>query len=231
MNWNAEPNAPERSISKTENGLELTFSLDPAAYQHIDAGDIGILSFSDVYAYRLGATDETAYKQGQFRFKNEELPWGQCYELINSNWKKDFPDDKLIINESNNKAKLRHFVFFLQNEIFECLALDYTFSFVDTISDILDEKYPKGYLNYFISMFSSMFDKPILSNYLKFTDIYLQIQSKKEFMDLKNELKRIKSNNDLGLYLKFGNYYQIENFGIDQLQEMIKAIETYKVDK
>lgn len=230
-NWNAEPLAPELTIAKTENCLELTFSLDSAAYQHIDAGDTGTHAFVDVYAYRLAAADEAAYKQGQYRFKNEELPWGPFYELVNSQWKKDFPSDKLIVNESAKKDKLRHFIFFFKENVFECLASEYSFTFTDTISDTLDEKYPKGYLNYFISMFASMFDKPTFNNYLIFIDLYLQMQNKKEFADLRNELKTIKSNNDLGLYLKFANYRQMDNFGVEQLNEMIRAVETYKLDK
>ncbi len=229
-NWNAEPNAPDPVVSKTDEGIELTFLLNPFVYQHIDDDDTGTLEFFDVYAYRLGSTNDEGYFRGQFRFKNEQLPWGEFYELIDSKWKKDFPDDKVILDDSIKKSKLRHFIFFLRDETFECLALDYHFTFTDKISDELEKKYPKGYLNHYFAMFASQFDKPTLDNYKTYTDLYIQMEGKDEFVDLKKELKIIKTNNDLDSYLKIANYFEIENFGIEQLNEMIKVIETYKID-
>lgn len=40
-NWNAEPNAPEPKISITEEGLELSFFLNPFAFEHIEEDEIG----------------------------------------------------------------------------------------------------------------------------------------------------------------------------------------------
>jgi hypothetical protein len=34
-NWNAEPNAPESSLSKTDDGIKLTFVLNSFMFQHI----------------------------------------------------------------------------------------------------------------------------------------------------------------------------------------------------
>lgn len=229
-NWNAEPNAPNPVISRTDEGIALTFLLNSMVYQHIDDDDKGTLTFFDVYAYRLGVTDNEGYDHGQFRFKKEQLPWGEFYELIDSKWKNDFPEDKVILDDSINKNKLRHFIFFLRDKTFECLALDYQFAFTDKVSDELEIKYPKGYLNHYLAMFTSQFDKPTLDNYKMYTDLYIQMEGKDEFINLKKELKNIKMNNDLDSYLKFANYFEIENFGIEQLNEMIKVIETYKVE-
>jgi len=55
------------------------------------------------------------------------------------------------------------------------------------------------------------------------------MESKKEFIDLKNELKNIRKNNDLYLYLKYANDFQLADFGMKQLNDMIKVIENYKV--
>ena len=230
-NWNAEPNAPGPVVSKTDEGIELTFLLNPLVYQHIGDDDKGTLEFFDVYAYRLGATNDEGYFLGQFRFKNEQLPWGEFYELFDSKWKNDFPDDKVVLDDSINKSKLRHFIFFFKDEIFECLALNYQFTFMDKVSEELEIKYPKGYLNHYLAMFTSQFDKPSLDNYKIYTDLYIQMEGKDEFIDLKKELKKIKANNDLDSYLKIANYFEIENFGIEQLNEMIKVIETYKLDR
>jgi hypothetical protein len=227
-NWNAQPNVPQPYVTDTDEGIDLTFFLNPLLFQHIDEDDKGTLKFLDVYAYRLGATGEEGYNRGEFRYKNAQLPWGEFYELLGSNWKNDFPDDKQIINEKANKSKLRHFIFFLKEETFECLAIDYQYAFVDKISEALEVKYPKGYLNHYLAMFSSQFDKPTIENYKMYTDLYLQMQSKKEFAEVQKEVKSIKANNDLDSYLKIANYFGIERFEMKQLKDMIKVIETYK---
>ncbi len=227
-NWNAEPNTPEPSLSKTENDIKLTFALNPFIFPHIDENDKGALEFVNVYAYRLGPPNNEGYLQRQFRYKNDQLPWGEFYELIDSNWKIDFPEDEIILNDSVSKNKLRHFIFFLRDETFECLATNYEFTFIDTISEKLEEKYPKGYLNHYLAMFASQFDKPTIDNYKVYTDLYIQMESKKEFEDLKTEIKHIQKNNDLKSFVKIANYYGIVNFREDQLNEMISVIEKFK---
>jgi hypothetical protein len=227
-NWNAESNAPKPVISKTDEGIELTFLLNPLLFEHIDEDDQGTLEFFDVYAYRLGATSNEGYNRGEFRFKNDQLPWGEFYELRGSNWKSNFPDDKQVLHEKFNTNKLRHFIFFLKEETFECMAVDYQYTFIDKISDALEVKYPKGYLNHYLAMFSSQFDKPTIENYKMYTDLYLQMQSKKEFAEVQKEVRNIKANDDLANYLKIANYLGIERFGMKQLKELIKVIETFK---
>jgi hypothetical protein len=61
-----------------------------------------------------------------------------------------------------------------------------------------------------------------------YTDLYLQMQSKKEFAEVQKEVRDIKANNDLANYLKIANYLGIERFGMKQLKELIKVIETFK---
>jgi hypothetical protein len=55
------------------------------------------------------------------------------------------------------------------------------------------------------------------------------MESKKELANLKAELIKIKQNNDLQLYLKFANRFGLPNFSMQQLNEMIKVIEQYKI--
>mgnify|MGYP000489436363 CR=1 FL=1 len=229
-NWNAEPNAPDPVISESDQSIKLTFLLNSFVYQHIDDDDTGSLEFFEVYAYRLGSTNDEGYFRGQFRFKNEQLPWGQFYELIDSNWKKDFPLDMVILNDAINKSNLRHFIFFLRDETFECLAVEYQFKFTDKIFEKLESKYPKGSLNHYFALFASHFDKPTLNNYKSFNDLYIRMEGKDEFSNLQKELQIIKTNNDLDLYLKIVNYFEIEDFGTEQLNEMIKVLETYNVE-
>jgi hypothetical protein len=226
-NWNAAPTASEPQIIKGENYLEVVFDLDPA-FPHIDEGEKGTLEFCEVYAYQLTAMDQEAYLNNAFRFKNDQLPWGGFYELKDSNWKVDFPSDKVVVNESLKDVKPNHYLFFLPGFIFECLALDYSFHFDDTVPKKLEETYPKGYFNHYLSMFSAHFSQLNADNYKIYTNLYIQLEGKKEFELLKEELKKIKANKDLDAYVKIANY-KILNFGRKQLDEMIKVIETYDV--
>lgn len=226
-NWDADLTPSELGILVNENELELTFSLDPVQFAHIDKGDKGILEFHEVYAYRSAAIDKERYLDGQFRFKNNELPWGGFYELPNSSWKTDFPADKVIVNDSLKGTKLKHFVFFLPDQLFECLAEEYSFHFEYAISEAMEEKYPKGYFNHYLAMFSAHFNQLNSDNYKVYTNLYIQLEGKKEFEALKEEIRKIKANKDLDSYVKIANYSEIPNFGRKQLDEMIKVIETY----
>jgi len=113
------------------------------------------------------------------------LPWGEFYELTDSHWNKDFPDDKIILNDSIDKKGLRHFIFFFKDETFECIATDFSFSYENSISDMLDEKYPKGYLSHYLAMFTSNFDTPSVYNYETYNDLYIQMEGKKEFKEVR----------------------------------------------
>ncbi len=224
-NWNAAPAVSKPEIITGENYLELVFDLDPA-FAHIDEGEKGTLEFSELYAYQLTEISQEAYRNNAFRFKNDQLPWGGFYELKDSDRKTDFPSDKVVVNESSKDLKLNHYLFFLPGFIFECLASDYTFHFDQRVIVKLEETYPKGYFNHYLSLFSVHFNQLNTDNFRVYTNLYIQLEGKKEFEGLKEELKKIKANKDLDAFVKIANY-KIPNVGRKHLDEMIKVIETY----
>ncbi|MDF3026087.1 MAG: hypothetical protein K0S23_394 [Fluviicola sp.] len=226
-NWNADPGASEPVVSVDQNTVELNFYLNPLLFPHIDEGDKGIIRFDDVHAYKLQTITEEEYVNGKFRFKNEDLPWGKFYELPNSGWRNDFPADRIVVNESLKGTKLKHFICFLPNCIFECVAAAYRFQFDYVIAEKLEETYPKGYFNHYLALFSAHFDQLNSGSYKVYTNLYIQLEGKKEFELLKEEIKKIKANKDIDSYVKIANYSGLPNFGRKQLDEMIKVIETY----
>jgi len=228
-NWSAEPSVLLETIKLTDDGIEVNFLLNSLPYEYIEEGEKGKLEFYDVYAYRKAASNSEEITKRQIPFKADLIPLGDFYELLDSKWKTDFSEDKIIVDESKKTSKLRHFLFFLKDSTFECLASDYSYTYNIEIYDILETKYPKGYLNHYLAMFAANIGKPSKENYRMFTDLYIQLEGKKEFIDLKAELERIKKNDDVFLYLKFANRYELEGFGMNQLKEMMKEIETYKV--
>ncbi len=228
-NWNADPNSPMPEVSRMEDGVSLSFYLNAYLYDHIDEEAKGAIEFYNVHKYRLGPTNDEGYYRGQFRYTNKQLPWGEFYELTNSQWQKDFPNDEVMVDDSMNKKKLRHFLFFFKDETFECLANDYSYSYLNSVSDLLYEQYPKGYLSHYLSMFTSNFDAPTTENFKTYIELYIQMESVNELVGVKAEIKTIKENQDLDLFLKLANESEMENFGKDQLNEMIKVIENYKI--
>ncbi|AEA45787.1 hypothetical protein [Fluviicola taffensis] len=226
-NWNVAQSETEPEISVEEIGLGFRFHLNHLQFPHIDEGDKGILKFQEVYAYNLEPINQEEYEQGKFRFKNEELPWGKFYELPNSSWRKDFSADKVVVNNSLKATKLKHFIFFLPNHIFECIAGEYRFQFECVAAEKLEERYPKGYFNHYLALFAVHFDQLNIGSYKVYTNLYIQLEGKKEFELLKEEIKTIKANKDVDAYVKIANYSELPNFGRKQLDEMIKVIETY----
>jgi hypothetical protein len=127
QNWNAEPNAPDVKLTDQGDALELCFYLNSFVFQDINEGDIGTLTFRNVHKYRLGTTNDEGYFLGQFRFTNSELPWGEFYELVDSNWQTNFPIDENITKRIDKLKTPRHFIFFLRDETFECIADEFEF--------------------------------------------------------------------------------------------------------
>lgn len=127
-NWNADPNVPEPHIAVRDNKLFLDFRLNYFTDKSLKEGQRGQLIFHDCYMYRLGSVNDHGFYLGQFRYKSGDIKWGEFYELIESDWKNTFPDDKIVIVESfNNDKQLKHYLFFFRDETFECIAVDYEF--------------------------------------------------------------------------------------------------------
>ncbi|TSJ47941.1 hypothetical protein [Fluviicola chungangensis] len=224
-NWDVAPDASGTQTTVTGHTLELVFDLDPV-FAHIDEGDRGTLEFVEVYAYKLWEITREDYLNGKFRFKKDRLPWGGFYELPVSGRKEDFPSDIVVVDESLKETGLTHYIFFLPGQVLECWASDYYFHFDYRVSAKLEELYPKGYFNHYLAIFSAHFNQMNTDNYKVYTNLYIQLEGKKEFEGLKEELKKIKANKDLDSYVKIANY-RILNLTGKQLDEMIKVIETY----
>ena len=127
-NWNADPNAPEPSVTVLGGKVELHFYLNYFVYERFKEGDRGTLKFNNVHKYRLGPTNDEGYYMGQFRYTYSELPWGEFYELPDSNWRTDFPTDNSELIELSQLKNPRHFIFFLRDETFECIAEEFEYS-------------------------------------------------------------------------------------------------------
>ncbi len=127
--WDAEPNAPmpKVSVSADTNNIFLEFFLNSFIHDNVDEEDLGVLEFINCYMYRLGPTNDEGFYKGQCRFSNSGVVWGDFYQIKDSNWQEDFPDDRIIVNSTINPNHLHHYLFYFRDETFECIAESYSF--------------------------------------------------------------------------------------------------------
>nr|WP_183998301.1 hypothetical protein [Rhizobium wenxiniae] len=122
--WNAQPNAPLPEV-RTEGGVvQLQFILNSYSYSAID-GELGFLTFSGCKAWRLGYPNDEGWYDGDCRYGKSAPKWGEFYELTG-------PDPLLhAVNDwvpvSTPDQGRRHFLFYLRDETFECLAENWIF--------------------------------------------------------------------------------------------------------
>jgi len=128
QNWNADPNSPEPKIKVLTNKVCLDFFLNYFIYDHINEGQMGQLVFNNCYCYRLGSPNDHGFYLNQFRYGPNDIKWGEFYELFDSNWQKDFPADKIILDKDFKlNSNLKHYLFFFRDNTFECIATGYEF--------------------------------------------------------------------------------------------------------
>ena len=123
-NWNAEPNAPDPKVYIEKNKLILEFYVNPWAYEGFEEEDRAVLEFFECKRYRIGATNDEGWYQGQCRFSKTAPKWGEFYELQGDLKLDKCPEDwvEVGLGEGN-----RHFLFYLRDETFECDADDFVF--------------------------------------------------------------------------------------------------------
>lgn len=126
IDWNAEPNAPETIINVEGDTVTLEFYLNYFVHDQFKEGDRGRITFSNCHKYYFGGPNDEGYVMGQHRYSDAELPFGQLY-VLKTDWKTDFPVNSKILNVNIEPKELHHFIFFLKERTFECVATDYRF--------------------------------------------------------------------------------------------------------
>lgn len=125
-NWNADPNAPEPHLTVAGQNIQLEFYLNAFHFEQFQEGDKAYLTFRNCHKYSLTTLNDEGYYHGRHRYNRQQLPWGEFYELF-TNWQVDFSGKPMIIGPVSNAAQLHHFVFFLKDNTFECVAEGWDF--------------------------------------------------------------------------------------------------------
>lgn len=129
--WNAEPNAPEVKLIIENSSVSLIFYINTFLFENFNEGQKGILSFKKVHKFSFNNTNDEGYYSNQYRYKSSKLPWGEFY-LLDSDWSNDFHKNHLIILPFNKSLiNHKHFIFFLKDNTFECVAESFEFNLLD----------------------------------------------------------------------------------------------------
>ena len=120
--WNAEPNAPYVELRVEGSTVELSFLLNPWAYD-AEHGEMATLRFSECSRFRWDATNDHAWFAGKGLYSSQAPEWGEFYEVTGDDravserdWDVLAPDD----------PDSRHFVFYFRDETIEVVAKDWS---------------------------------------------------------------------------------------------------------
>ena len=125
-NWNADPNSPNEKIVIESNRVTLEFNMNYYIYDHFKEGDRGHIKFEGCHKLSYNTTNDEGYFRGQYRFNQLELPWGQFYE-VESDWENNFHKNNIVLGYRFPQIKYKHFIFFLRDNTFECIAENFKF--------------------------------------------------------------------------------------------------------
>jgi len=123
--WNAEPNAPNPSVTVEGRDVVVTFLMNPFKFPQFSPEDVGRLRFMSCSRYRLGATNDEGWFRGQCRFTRFAPKWGEFYELTGDLRLAECPNDWVGVAPVQDAS--RHFLFYFRDETFECDATDWSF--------------------------------------------------------------------------------------------------------
>ena len=120
-NWNAEPNVPEPAVGRSRNDVILEFRLNSSRFKQFSEDDRGRLVFRNCWRYRLGGTNDEGWYLGQCRFSKVAPAWGEFYDVQGDLKLESSPDDWVIVGPEPH-AVVKHFLFYLRDQTFECDA-------------------------------------------------------------------------------------------------------------
>ena len=119
--WNAEPNSSESRVRTDGRTVFLDFALNHFLVPQFEEGQRGRLEFTGCERYRLGSTNDEGWYRGQCRFSTLTPSWGEFYEVAGDLQVLDAPTDWTRLSATSAGA-LRHFLFYLRDNTFECVA-------------------------------------------------------------------------------------------------------------
>ena len=122
--WNAEPNAPSEEVEVKPDYVELSFYVNPWAYEGYEEEQRAAIRFYGCSHWRLGSVNDEGWYMGQCRFSKLAPEWGEFYEVKGDLLLDKCPDDWKIISPAEAN---KHYLFYLRDSVFECDADNYEY--------------------------------------------------------------------------------------------------------
>ena len=124
--WNADPSCPEPELEVSGDEITLRFAPDSSRRGPRGEHDAVELRFHGCSHYRLSYPNDEGWYRGQCRYSSLAPEWGQFYKIIGED---PFRYDALGWKEVEGVPEAsRHFLFYMREDTFECIADDWTFS-------------------------------------------------------------------------------------------------------
>jgi hypothetical protein len=123
--WNADPNVPDPRLMVSGRYVILTFRLGRYTARQFSSSEVGRLSFGSSCKYRYGTENDEGWYRGQCRYSKIAPAWGEFHEVRGSDELRDRPTDWMILGPERSAA--RHFIFYLRDGMFECMANTWDF--------------------------------------------------------------------------------------------------------
>jgi hypothetical protein len=120
--WNAEPNDPAEAVIVRGDVVELSFVLNSWEFE-AEEGSRAALIFRQCIRWRLGSPNDEGWYRGQCRFDTSTHSWGEFYEIVDPIHAMPEPTDWQIVTAE--RQQVRHFLFYLRDNTFECFARDW----------------------------------------------------------------------------------------------------------
>ena len=120
--WNADPNAPEPRVSVVGPDVLLSFYVNAFEFPEFIEGTRAVLRFKRCERYRLGSTNDEGWYMGKCRFSRLAPAWGEFYKVSGEPGLLIAPQDWSVLPTPADAKELTHYLFYLKDETFECVA-------------------------------------------------------------------------------------------------------------
>ncbi|MEJ2564473.1 MAG: hypothetical protein P8164_01150 [Gammaproteobacteria bacterium] len=120
--WNAEPYSPQPRVSMQGHDLLLQFLVNAMQFTEFMEGERGMLRFAGCRRYRLGPPSDDDWYDGRCRFSKLAPEWGEFFVVQGDAMLLDAPQDWQSVAPKQGDG--RHFLFYLRDNTFECVADD-----------------------------------------------------------------------------------------------------------
>ncbi len=132
-NYESDPNIADPEIKLDEDNITLFFALNYFIFKFKE-GSVGSIFFKKVRCYRIGKPNDEGFFLNEHELWNKDnfpegIVWNHFYEA--ENVPKEHFDSFRQVADFEKAEVLHHYVFFMKEATFECLAESFEEKFIN----------------------------------------------------------------------------------------------------